>query len=579
MTFKFLTNQSISRKIWILVGILSGLTVVAIGAGLYLAENTQTIGLQALEETMLVNHKDKLLALVEAQRDQINLIVKKNSEEDEQLKLIRETLVNATFHVTSKETQKTGYFFLFNVDGTCIAHPTSPEKDGKNFWDATDPDGKKYFQDFAKAAKNGGEYVKYSIKKPGQQVAQNKLSYVAPIAGTEWYIGTGVYIDDIKEHRERIHDQLETAKAKSLMFAFFVIGAYALFIVTPFTLILIRKSIVGPIRQVVDALSDIASGEGDLTKRIPVKTNDEVGQLAKGFNTFAQKIHDTIAQVSNSAQDVASAATEIAAASDEMANGLQQQSSQVHQISSAIEEMNASIVEVAHKSEDAAKQAIKSGDVAEEGGTIVNQTVHEMQSIKETVNASAVSVQELGKRGEQIGQIIAVINDIADQTNLLALNAAIEAARAGEHGRGFAVVADEVRKLADRTTKATGEIAQSITAIQDETKLAVDRMSEGTDQVSQGVEKASIAGESLSEIVNSVRAVSDMIQSIAAAADQQSTASTQVANNIENISSVTRQTSQGAEQAAEASGQLSAKAEQLQSLVKQFKIDHQLVKR
>ncbi len=279
-----------------------------------------------------------------------------------------------------------------------------------------------------------------------------------------------------------------------------------------------------------------------------------------------------VKQVVATIQEVSGAATELAASSEQMAAGMKEQSQQVTQISSAIEEMSASVVEVARKSGEAAQNANESGQVAEEGGAIVGQTVEGMKAINEAVSSSAVSVQELGKRGEQIGQIIEVINDIADQTNLLALNAAIEAARAGEHGRGFAVVADEVRKLADRTTKATEEIAGSIKAIQVETTDAVERMTTGTEQVKRGVELATGAGVSLQQIVDSAKDVATMIQSIAAAAEEQSAASEQVSRNVESISAVTRQSAEGATQAAAAATQLSSKAEQLRRLVGQFRL-------
>ncbi|MBX3317600.1 MAG: methyl-accepting chemotaxis protein [Phycisphaeraceae bacterium] len=334
----------------------------------------------------------------------------------------------------------------------------------------------------------------------------------------------------------------------------------------------LRRMFQRPVTALIERIKDIAQGEGDLTQRVEVKSEDEIGQLGRWFNTFVEKIHDVIYEVSSATRDVAGAATEIAASSEQMAGGMKQQTQQVTQISSAIEEMSASVVEVARKSGEAAASASESGTIAEDGGRVVQQTIGDMESISEAVSAGASSVQELGKRGEQIGQIIEVINDIADQTNLLALNAAIEAARAGEHGRGFAVVADEVRKLADRTTKATEEIAQSITAIQSETTDAVSRMKTGTDQVTAGVARATEAGNSLQKIVSSAREVATMIQSIAAAAEQQSAAGAEVSRNVEAITSVTRQTSEGAAQASAAASQLSSKAEQLQALVGKFKL-------
>jgi len=335
---------------------------------------------------------------------------------------------------------------------------------------------------------------------------------------------------------------------------------------------LLRGMLTKPVNGLIALVKDVATGDGDLTKRVNLDRGDEVGQLAKWFDTFVGNLHGLIKQVAEATQQVAAASTEIAASSEQMATGLTEQQKQSEQVSAAVEQMARSVTEVASKSGGAAQAATDSGKEATEGGKIVEQTVTQMQGIAEQVNTSAASVSALGKKSEQIGQIIGVINDIADQTNLLALNAAIEAARAGEHGRGFAVVADEVRKLAERTTQATEEVANSIREIQSETGTAVQNIEAGTQRVGKGVELANAAGEALGRIVNASATLQTMVQSIAAAAEEQSAASEEIARSVESISAVTKESTHGAQQAATAATELSKQAEKLQSLVGRFKV-------
>ncbi|MCU0689685.1 MAG: methyl-accepting chemotaxis protein, partial [Phycisphaerales bacterium] len=336
--------------------------------------------------------------------------------------------------------------------------------------------------------------------------------------------------------------------------------------------LLIARSVIKPITAITNRLKDIAEGEGDLTQRVDETRGDELGVLGKWFNVFVVRIQNLMQEVSASSKQVAAASTEIAASAEEMAAGLDKQTQQTQQVSAAVEEMSASVVEVARKSSEASANAKDAGEQASNGGEVVMQTVTEMKAIASQVTESANSVNNLGTKSEQIGQIIAVINDIADQTNLLALNAAIEAARAGEHGRGFAVVADEVRKLAERTTQATEEVAKSIREIQGDTKSAVECIEAGTQKVTSGVQLATNAGRALEQIVASSQALGSMVQAIAAAAEQQSAASTQISKSVESINAVTREAAEGAQQSSKAAADLSAQAENLQKLVGRFKI-------
>ncbi len=313
--------------------------------------------------------------------------------------------------------------------------------------------------------------------------------------------------------------------------------------------------------------------EGDLSVQMDVQTEDEIGKLYKGFNIAVANTHKIIFSVFEAVQATASASNEISASTEEMAAGAQEQTSQTAEVASAIEEMTKTIMETTKNSASASETAKNSGAIAKEGGKVVAETIQGMIRIADVVNKSAETVKTLGKSSDQIGEIIQVIDDIADQTNLLALNAAIEAARAGEQGRGFAVVADEVRKLAERTTKATKEIASMIKQIQKDTKGAVASMEEGTKEVENGKHLADKAGESLKQIIKGAEEVVDMSTQVAAASEEQSSAAEQISKNVEAISYVTQERASGIQQIARASEDLNRLTVNLQDLISRFKIE------
>jgi methyl-accepting chemotaxis protein len=326
-----------------------------------------------------------------------------------------------------------------------------------------------------------------------------------------------------------------------------------------------------PLRQAASKIGE-AEKQGDLTVQVAAKTNDEVGEMCTAFNSFVQKLHGAIGQTASTAEQVASASEEIAAAAGEAAAGAESQQEYATQAATSMQEMTASVQQVADHSNTAATAARSAAQAAKNGGQVVEASLASMRSIANSVSDTATKIAELGKRSDQIGRIVNVIDDIADQTNLLALNAAIEAARAGEQGRGFAVVADEVRKLAERTTKATKEIAEMITAMQEETKRAIDTMQAGTVQVQQGVEQTSQAGASLQEIIAAAEKVGDMVAQIATAATQQAATTQEVGTNVEQIAKITSESSAGAQQSARACHELSGLALELQNLVSQFQL-------
>lgn len=328
-------------------------------------------------------------------------------------------------------------------------------------------------------------------------------------------------------------------------------------------------------RSTASLLSEMEKfAEGDLTVNvIPEKKEDEIAKLYYGFNKAAEKINAMILNVIEAVQATASASSQISSSTEEMAAGSQEQSQQADEVASAVEEMTKTILETTNNAGKAAEVSNNYGNIAKEGGQVVNETINGMNRISDVVKKSAGTVQQLGRNSEQIGEIVQVIDDIADQTNLLALNAAIEAARAGEQGRGFAVVADEVRKLAERTTKATKEIATMIKQIQRDTEEAVVAMQQGTDEVEKGKRLADKAGDSLREIISGADSVVEIITQVAAASEQQSATSEQISKNIEAISSVTQQSAAGVQQIARAAEDLNRLTNNLENLISKFKIN------
>jgi methyl-accepting chemotaxis protein len=334
--------------------------------------------------------------------------------------------------------------------------------------------------------------------------------------------------------------------------------------------VVVASGIIKPLARTIDVLQKVAAG--DLTVHLEVDSKDEIGKMGEALNEAVHKVSSAMESITQGAHRLASASEEISASATQQAQGAETQKDQTHQVATAMQEMSSTVLQVSDNSNKAAEASRKAAETARGGGKIVEETLAKMREIASSVGATAKKVQELGKSSDQIGEIVGVINDIADQTNLLALNAAIEAARAGEQGRGFAVVADEVRKLAERTSKATKEIADMIKSIQVETKVAVEAMQMGTKQVEGGVETTSQAGASLHDIIKMSEQVGDMVTHIATAAAQQSSATEQVNANVEQISKITAETAAGAQQSAKAVHELSNLALDLQNLVSQFKV-------
>jgi methyl-accepting chemotaxis protein len=331
-----------------------------------------------------------------------------------------------------------------------------------------------------------------------------------------------------------------------------------------------HDTLLKPVYEGIEVLSEIANH--NLTVSVTGNYSGDHELIKSSINGTADSMNEALNDVSEAIHATASASAEISSSTEEMAAGAHEQSAQTTEVAVAIEQMTRTIVETTRSAETAAEHAKKAGEIAEEGGHVVKETVEGINKIADVVTRAAETVKQLGRNSDQIGEIIQVIDDIADQTNLLALNAAIEAARAGEQGRGFAVVADEVRKLAERTTRATKEIAAMIKQIQTDTAEAVDSMNKGTNEVERGKELAHRAGDSLKEIIQATVKVINDIKHVASASEEQSGTAEQISKSVESISNVTNETAAGIQQIAHSAEDLTRLTVTLQSLINKFRI-------
>lgn len=461
-----------------------------------------------------------------------------------------------------------------------VMHPTVPSLDGKllddpkfnkatSMQEGTSGEVKKLemknlFGSFVAVVDKTGEgFVTYEWPKPktGGGVTSElytKLSYVKKFEPWGWVIGSGIYVDDVANEASAIR-----------------VWVYAATLVFSLVLLLLAWSVGNGIRralkEVITGLNQMASGDADLTHRLEVKREDESGELAAAFNTFLENLHKIISMVMQNATQVAHASVDMKLRSGEMAQSAERVSMDATTVATASEEMSATSNDIASNCVRAVESSQRTSGYAKDGEVVVNNTIDVMNRIAEQVRSIAGTVGSLGEKSNQIGAIVGTIQDIADQTNLLALNAAIEAARAGEQGRGFAVVADEVRALADRTSKATREISEMIKGIQAETLGAVETMNQGVKEVQDGTSEAARSGEALKQILSQVDEVTLQINQIATAAEEQTATTGEISGNIGRITEDARMSSQYAQETTAAAETLNRLAESLISAIDRFR--------
>jgi methyl-accepting chemotaxis protein len=468
-----------------------------------------------------------------------------------------------------------GYILAYTLEGVSVAHPV-PSNIGTNRYDNQDTKGNYIVRNFIKESANpeGGFTVNWAGKYRqggGDTTAFPKRNYVLQFKPFNWVLVSGNFIDSmdaiIAKQEQRFRDNF--IQSIYWLIALTIICVFAAVMVSTLVTKRLLKHLGGEPAVIAEMAEKIAAG--DLTMQVETHGKEATGAFA-AMNRMTVKLKSIVTDVKSASERVASGSEQLSASSEEITRTMTDQANRSNQIATAAEEMSQTVIDIAKNASNIAQSSSETAAIAKKGEEVVEKSVIESKTIVETVNASAHVMQSLGQKSKQIGEIIDVINDIADQTNLLALNAAIEAARAGEQGRGFAVVADEVRKLAERTAKATSEISSMIGSIQGEVASAVDAMNHTNEKVNVGLQYSVEAGEQLKAIVQSVTSLQNLVQQIATATEEMSTTSEAISGDIQAVAGGAKEILGGSDQIAQSSSELARLAGDLKVIVQQFKV-------
>ena len=454
----------------------------------------------------------------------------------------------------------TGYAYVLDAApgpaaGTLLIHPA---QEGKNIAESQDSDGRFFIKDILEK-RDGIVFYPWINKEAGETSPRDKIVVFGEYKPWNWIVGSGSYTDEIFSLAVRARD--------IMIGATFVLTVLLLGIL----IFYLNRIVISPMRELV--LSSRRIADGDLTLRVDTTRKDEVGKVMSAIQQMVDKLSSIIGEVSRAADTISTASEHLSTTSTEVSHATEKQAQSTASSASALEEVTVSINEVstlAHATEDSSK---RTASLTSDSVAAIHLAVEEIESMAKSIGAASDQVSGLVKRSAEVGGIAGVIREIADQTNLLALNAAIEAARAGEQGRGFAVVADEVRKLAERTTKATHEIAEVISLIQQETQQTVDGMQAAAPKIQDGLQKVNEVSGMLDLIADEAAESRNRAVEVASATREQAIAANDIAKNVEQVAQMTEETNATMHNNAESAAQLQEMAEKLRQQVAYFKVN------
>ncbi len=452
------------------------------------------------------------------------------------------------------------YFWIQDETPAMVMHPMKPALDGKDLRTFKDGNGRAFFLEMAQKVKaKGAGFVDYVWPLPGEEAPTDKISYVKAFKPWGWTVGSGIYLTNLEE---------EYAHLRNVIVVFCVVSVVLVILL----IYVIGGSIVKPVQEVSERMKDISQGEGDLTRSLPETGQDEVTRLARYFNEYTEKMRQSLLGIRENINSLTQQAELVETSSKNSNAQAQTQNENMLQVAAAMEEMTTQINEVSNNADSAEKGTSSARSNVQHGASVVDSTVQDIRSLTSDIESVSNVVTELAAQTDSIGAVLDVIRGIAEQTNLLALNAAIEAARAGEQGRGFAVVADEVRTLASRTGQSTDEIQAMIEKLQSNAKNAVDAVKVSQAASSKTVDNAIQANQNLQEADRLMTEIADKSSEIARATEQQAEAATEANMRINALSGAADSSLRTADELAAASQALRSSCLAIMEIANRFKL-------
>ncbi|CAI8777867.1 Methyl-accepting chemotaxis protein CtpM [Pseudomonas sp. IT-P294] len=466
---------------------------------------------------------------------------------------------------------KEGYFFGYDSNTVRLFKANSPDGVGQSFKDNRDPNGVYVNRDLVKVAKDGTHYLQYSSPLPGNtQVLVPKLGYTDYLPKWDMAVGTSVNLDGIEAQVALVEAKVKE-RMEGVVLSIVGIAVVVLLVIAAAGMLL-ANTILRPLNLMKANLDDIAAGEGDLTRRLTITSQDELGELAGSFNRFVDKIHGLVRQITEMTSQLTGLVTQVSDQAQRSDQAMERQRHETDQVATAINEMSAAAQEVAKSAQNAAVAAQQTDEEGQAAKRVVAGSIVKIHALVDDIRRSGVSLDSLQKDVSSIVSVLGVIRSIAEQTNLLALNAAIEAARAGEAGRGFAVVADEVRALASRTQISTQEIQGMIDRLQAGTQSAVEAMRRSSEAGDGTSAQANEAGASLDTMAQLIATINSMNAQIASAAEEQTAVAEEINRSVHQIAVAVDSVADETQLGAQTSRSLADLGQRLGKLVGQFRI-------